>query len=332
MNKRFSIINYTAEHITAHESDDVAEILTAVQDNQTTWITFDRYTPNDRNAVEQLLSHFSITSVTTDQIFNKSLEESLGEFPDCLYAKFGLPLFDLTTMTTNRIWGNVILGKKYLLLFTENNPTVFDHSRNRILSQDSRVRHHGSDYLLYLLIRSLIIKLEDSMFGSLVERFEKLEDEVIASEGEPEILDKILALREQVKPFYESLRRLGLFVDTIDENDKRFISKRASKLFATKIERNIESLWQGYTRLHDWSIELIDIHRANIGERTNRIMHILTIVSTIFLPITFLASLYGMNFQRMNFLNDPLGYDKTLGMMVLIVIGMVIYMKWKKWI
>ncbi len=331
MEKRFSLISYTQDNIDTHTSDDLAELLPHVKKGQTTWLTISAYTLADKEAIEQLLAFFAVTSISADQILSANLTEFIGEYHDCLYTEYSVPFQDETTQETVYATGSVILGKEFLLLFVARRIGLFNHIRHKLLAGNMQIQQRGPDYLLYQLIRAMISKIEDALFRSLVDRFEELEDEVIASSGEAEIMDKILAVREQVKPFYDSVRRLAFFVETIQEEDSEFIGERTSQYFATRLERDVAAMWRGYFRLRTWSTELLDIHRANVGEKTNHVMHILTIVSTIFLPITFLSSLYGMNFENMPELKNPNAYPITLLVMVLIVVGMIGYMKKKKW-
>lgn len=332
MKKRYSIINYNQNNHKGYDSDDIADILEQLNTGQTTWITIHHYKSANKDDIDQLLAHFNVTSISAEQILAHHSIEFMGEYNDCLYSEFNIPFYDIATQEIVQVEGSMLLGKHFLLLFAVNEAENFDRIKEKLLINGSSARRRGIDYLLYLLIRALITIIDDALYRTLVEQFEILEDEVIASNGEPIILDKILAIREQVKPFYEAVRHLAVFVSTIHEEDSQFISKQVGNLFSTNLKQDVDTLWEGYERLRHWVTELMDIHRANIGERTNRVMHILTIVSTIFLPITFLASLYGMNFQNMSFLKDPSGYDKTLGLMVFIVVIMVIYMKLKKWV
>ena len=332
MEKRFSIISYAQDNINTYATDNMVELLPHVKERQTTWITISAFTFADKEAIEQLLAYFAVTSISADQILSANLTEFIGEYHDCLYTEYSVPFQDETTQETIYATGSVILGKGFLLLFVARRIGLFNHIRQKLLAGNKQIQQYGPDYLLYQLIRAMITKIEDVLFRSLVEHFEELEDEVIASSGEAEIMDEILAMREQVKPFYDSVRRLAFFVETIQEEDSLFIGERTSQYFATRLERDVAAMWQGYFRLRTWGAELLDIHRANVGEKTNHVIHILTIVSTIFLPITFLSSLYGMNFVNMPELKNPYAYPITLLVMVLIVVGMIVYMKKKKWV
>ncbi len=332
MEKRFSLISYARDDMVTHESDNLVELLSFVKKGQTTWLTISAYTLADKEAVTQLLSFFAITSISAEQILAANLTEFIGEYHDCLYTEYSVPFQDEAAQETVRATGSVILGKDFLLLFVARRIGLFKHTRQKLLAGNKQIQQQGADYLLYQLIRAMVSKIEDALFRSLVERFEELEDDVIASSGEAEILDEILAVREQVKPFYDSVRRLAFFVETIQEEDSHFIGEHASQYFATRLEQDVAEMWRGYFRLRTWIAELLDIHRANMGEKTNHVIHILTIVSTIFLPITFLSSLYGMNFVDMPELDYPYGYPITLLVMILIVVGMIVYMKKKKWI
>ncbi len=328
---KYSLVSYDKTSIQLFASDNLAEILAQVVPERVSWLTVSGYNPADRADVEQVLAHFAVTPELARDIFDRTLLDFSGEQPDYLYVEYALPQFNASKTGYQHARGSAVLGQDYLLLFNEKKLGLFDQIRQRVLAGTTRAQKYGPDYLLYLLIRVVAGNLWRLVYVDLVEQFEELEDKVIASHGQDFILDKIIAQRELVKPLYDSVRRLSDIIDFVLQDESRFITPKAHKFFDKNLNQELESLWQGYLRLRSWTSELLEIHRANINERTNRIIHILTIISTVFLPITFISSLYGMNFEHMPELKHPYGYYMALGLMVTIVVVMLIYMKRKRW-
>jgi magnesium transporter len=225
--------------------------------------------------------------------------------------------------------GSMLMGDNYLLLFQETGRGFSDVIHDRLRAGKLRAQDYGVDYLLYLLLRAGIDQVGQLIDIELKNRFEALEDEVIASEGDDDCLDKLLAEREHVKALYEPLRRLDMFLKTVREGDVPFITAQTEPLFINNLKNDFERLEDGYTRLLEWWSQLLDLHRANVSESTDKIMNMLTIVSTIFLPITFITGFYGMNFINMPGVDNPYGFYIALLVMTASVLLTIIYM-WKK--
>ena len=225
--------------------------------------------------------------------------------------------------------GSMIVGERFLLLFHESDRDHAETIRRRLPAGRTKAQNFGVDYLLYLLLRGAIAQVQNLIDFELKNRFEKLEDEVIASSGEKEILDKLLAEREHVKVLYEPLRRLEVFLISVREGDVPFITEQTEALFTQNMRTDFDWLENGYERLLTWWSQLLDLHRANVSESTDKIMNMLTIVSTIFLPITFITGFYGMNFVNMPGVANPYGFYIALLVMAASVLVTIIYM-WKK--
>ncbi len=103
------------------------------------------------------------------------------------------------------------------------------------------------------------------------------------------------------------------------------------RYFAKDLNREVESLLAYYDRLHLWLKEVMDLHMANVGRNANRVMQLLAVIATIFLPLTFISSVYGMNFVNMPELKHPLGYVFALSLMLAVAIGSLLFMKRRRW-
>jgi hypothetical protein len=132
------------------------------------------------------------------------------------------------------------------------------------------------------------------IFGDLVGRFDELEDRVLASQGARAAFEELLAAREVIKALHEPLRRKKTALVSIREQEMPFVTDDTQRLFTQNLEADLEMLWQGFLRLRSWWDVLLDIHRTTVGQRTSRVIYVLTILSAVFLPITFISSVYGM--------------------------------------
>lgn len=334
MDNKFTLISYDPETIERHSSDQLADIIAKVNRERVSWVTLRGYSTSDKGDIENLLSIFSADPTLGEKILNQVPLEFSDRLPNFLYFEYSTPTpyFDEDKGSYQEARGSVVLGDRYLLLFNENMGELFDDLQEKVLAGNTRVQEFGSDYLFYLLWRVNLSKFEQLVNVDLVNHFDELEDTVIDNPGKKEVLDELINTRNLIKPLYYPLRRNEALLVSIREEDLKFITKDTRHLFTQNLASDLEALKQGYLRLRYWAGELLDIHRANVGERTNRIIYILTILSAIFLPITFISSVYGMRFDYMPGISQPFGFYGILLIMFVIVVGMVIYIKIKGWI
>ncbi|MBE9474652.1 MAG: hypothetical protein IMY85_07150 [Chloroflexi bacterium] len=334
MNNKFTLISYDRETIERHSSDRLADIIAQVNKDRISWVITHGYSISDKAEIESLLSAFSADPALAEKILNQVPLEFSDREPNYLYFEYSTPIpeFDAEKKRYQEARGSVVLGKGYLLLFNENMSGLFDDLQEKVLAGNTRAQNFGSDYLFYLLWRVNLSKFDQLVNVELVNHFDTLEDTVIDNPGKREVLVELLIGRNLVKPLYDPLRRNEYLLVSIREEDIKFISEDTRHLFTQNLATDLEAIKQGYLLLNFWIGELLDIHRANVGERTNRIIYILTIVSVIFLPITFISSVYGMRFIYIPGIDQPFGFYGILLLMLAIVVAMVAYMKFKEWI
>jgi magnesium transporter len=330
--KKFVLVSYDQTAIEQLSANDLDQILAAVVDSRISWLTVNGLTEADKLLLNKLLSFFRVSLSFTEKILNETIDDFSGERKDCLYMDY--EIFDgySTDSGFKPVTGTVILGKNFLLTFDKNNVGYFDNERLKIVNEETRTQEFPVDYLFYLLVRTMITQTKTLLFVNLTQRFEDLEDRVIANPGEDFILDEIMNLRTQIRPLYDVVLRFGNLISFILEEESRFITDHARTYFERNLESDRRELWEGYRGIRNWTTQLMDIHRSNMDEKTNDILKILAIISFIFLPITFLASLYGMNFTNMPEVGWDYGYYAILGVMALISGGLLIYMRKKGWL
>lgn len=224
---------------------------------------------------------------------------------------------------------SMVVFEDRLLTFQEHSGDVFNAVRDRLRKPKGRIRSRGATYLAYALL-DCVAEHYVRVVEALGERIEDMEEEVL-EESSPELLEEILDyrremafVRKQVRPVREVVRRLA----HPDE-----------ELFGDDVEPHLRDLLD----LVEQAAEAVDIYREMIdsalaaynmvmGNRLNDVMRFLTIFSTIFIPLTFLAGIYGMNFEHMPELHYQWGYPISLGSMALVAIAMLAYFKRKHWL
>jgi magnesium transporter len=263
---------------------------------------------------------------------DKTRKPFIGETKQYLFIDSPIPHRNTSGDTYRFGHGTVILNRRAVILFDNDCFGYFDPTREKILAGNTRAQEYGPDYVFYLLLRTAIANIKKFMLVDLADRFEALEDEIIQNPGEDYVLDEILTLRQQIRPLYDPLLTSRELIDHILEEESRFISPHTHDLFEKHLEKDSDQLWQGYDQLRDWSSVLLEIHRSNMNEKSNKKLEMVTIITFVFLPITFLTGLYGMNFSYIPELQGRYNYYILLGVMLFIAISMVTIIKRRKWV
>lgn len=327
-----SLIVYDSSQMHLHEDQASAELLVHLDLQRYNWLSMIGIQAADREAVAAVLAHLRVEPWLLDQIFDDDHLEFQGEYENCLYAELDVLAREEQTGQYRPVRTSLILGERFLLVFSVQRLRLFERLQVKLLEGKTKAQEHGPDYLLYLLIKTAYIDNYYQHFREFERSLEEVEDRVIAQQAPEEVYKQILELRERVKPFYRYLTELQDFTYVLKDEESRFIRPESLNLFTRRLDHEAEALAEEYRRLRAWIHELLEIHRANISENSNRIIKILTVVSSIFLPLTFVAGVYGMNFRYMPELLSVWGYPLVLLLMLAIAVGELIYMRRREWI
>ncbi len=293
--------------------------------DHTRWIDVDGV--HDPDLLRQLGSHFGIHPLTLEDIMNPWHRPKLESFDEYQYLVVKMLRLSESDLVQEQL--SLVLTSHTLLTFQEGKEgDVFDGVRDRLRAGAPRLRGSGPDYLCYSLLDAVV----DQYFVILEEfgnRLEHLEDEILQHPS-PDSLNAVhelkrdlLDLRRAVWPLREMLNALirepGPFVSAETVLYLRDVYDHTIQVIDTvEIDREIVS-------------GLIDTFMSASSNRMNEVMKVLTIISTIFIPLTFIAGVYGMNFQFMPELSSPYGYPIVWGIMLIMALGMVAYFHKKKW-
>lgn len=229
---------------------------------------------------------------------------------------------------------SIVLGKNYVLSFQESDEPVFEPVLKRLNMQTSRLRKLGPDYLAYALIDTIV----DHYFQALdviSETVEQVEEEIV-SEPEQYHLQQIHSLRRDLIMFRKSVWSLRDGINTLIRDDSPLISTQV-KIYLRDVYDHLVQVIDSIETSREMVYSLYDMYMSGLSNRMNEVMKVLTVIATIFIPLTFIAGIYGMNFDpgaspwNMPELSWYYGYPLSLGLMALISIFMLLYFRKKKW-
>lgn len=250
---------------------------------------------------------------------------------------FGRYLFiELNMLAWNKVTGNVeieqvslILTKKLVITFQEFEKDVFESVRLRIREAQGRLMVHGADYLAYRLVDAVV----DHYFVILEEISEKVEDleEQLVLDPEPETLKAIHHLKRELIYLRKSIWPLREVISSLERDESELIGEFTSIYLRDIYDHTIQIIDTVET-FRDMVSGMMDIYLSSVSNRMNEVMKVLTIISTVFIPLSFIVGLYGMNFHYMPELNWKWGYPLVWLVIVGVVVGMLVYFRRKKWL
>lgn len=323
-----SIIDYDEEHFQEKEQASFDECLLVRNKPGVTWIKVDGI-----HAVENLQKLgdcFNLHPLVLEDILNTDQRPKIEDFDDYVYIV--LRMINYSEDEDNELSSeqiSLILGSNFLISFQEGDGAAFAPILERLRTSKGRIRKSGADYLAYSLM-DLIVDNYFVVLEKFGETLEYLEEEVV-KRPTPETLQDIhrfkydmIMLRKSVWPLREVIARL-------ERPESDLIQESTGIYFKDVYDHTIIAI-DNIETYRDILSGMLDIYLSSISNRLNEVMKVLTVIATIFMPLTFLAGVWGMNFKYMPELRWPWGYPAALGLMLVIALSMVRYFRRKKWI
>ncbi len=324
---RITVFDYTEDTVDENTVAD-AEACFAYRDTESvTWINVDGV--HDTDLVEKLGTHFGLHPLVMEDIVNTGQRPKAENYGDYIYLVFKMLRFDPTRQTVMSEQVSLILGKNIVLSFQEQQGDVFNPLRDRIRQGVGRVRRCGADYLAYGLADAII----DGYFSLLETMGEIIEtlDAAVMTDPSPQTPQVLQHLRTEAMVLRKAVWPLRESVGELRQMETPLMTKMLVPYLADLYDHAVHVADSAET-LRELIASLRDTYLTTISNRTNEVMKVLTILATIFIPLTFVAGIYGMNFEIMPELKWRYGYAYALGLMLLIACGMVVYFRRKRWL
>ena len=323
---KITIINYDETQLQEKEAKAIEECFPFKDLPTVTWVNIDGL--HDIEVMEKIGKHFGLHPLVLEDILNTDQRPKTEDFDDYVFVVLKMLCFDedQEEITAEQI--SIILGSNFVLSFQEREGDIFNPLRERIRSGKGRVRKMGSDYLAYALLDSIV----DHYFVVLEKLGEKIEDmeEELVSNPTPETLQTMHNLKREMIFLRKSVWPLREVVSRLERGESKLI-KDSTGIYLRDVYDHTIQVIDTIETFRDMLSGMLDIYLSSVSNRMNQVMKVLTIIATIFIPLTFVAGIYGMNFEYMPELGWRWAYFTVLGAMVVIGIGMIIYFRKKRW-
>jgi len=330
---KVSLINYDKLRYDERELVSVDECLQSVEKEGITWINVTGL--HEVEIIEKLGNGLNIHPLIIEDILNTHQRPKLDDFDDYMYIVVKSQIFQKETNEIDVEQVSFILGENYVITFQERENGLFEAVKQRLKNDKGRVRKKGADYLAYALLDDVV----DSYFGVLEavgDAIEELE-EYLVTDPAPETLQSIHVLKREMIMLRKSLWPLREIVGVLLREESRLFEEGTTIFLRDLYDHTIQVI-ETVETYRDIISGMLDIYLSSISNRMNEIMKVLTMFASIFIPLTFIAGLYGMNFNtgkspfNMPELNWYFGYPMALGLMTVMGIVMLIYFRRKRWI
>lgn len=318
------LIRYNPEQYSRFDAIPIESLLKEMKSDQVNWINVDGLT--DSNTIEKLQAHFALHALLVEDILMDQRPKS-EEYDDYLFFTLKM-LFSINGSKIEYEQISFVLSTNYLLSFQEIAGDLFDPFRERIRLDLGKVRKKKADYLLYRLI-DIIVDNYYVILDNIGEQIEDLEEHIHTSSSDrafhkiQAIKKELIYLRKAVYPLREALSK-------VVKGETSFVEEENLRYYSDVYDHTIH-LIDSLDTYKDLISSLMDIHINTMNRKMNEVMRLLTVITTIFIPLTFIAGIYGMNFEHMPELSWRYGYPATLITMGLVLGGMIYYFKKRKW-
>jgi len=319
------VLDYTASNVIDKEVKTVEECFTFKRKKSVTWINIDGVHRID--VIQKIGEHFELHPLMMEDILNTEQRPKIDNFGEHLFVVLKMFSFNGAKNEISSEQISLVLGPGYILSFQETIGDVFDAVRERI--RKGRFRKRGADYLLYALIDAIV----DSYFSileQLGEKIAKLEEELI-DHPDPETVENIHVFRREMLFLRKSIWPLREVLGNLQRTESKLIQK-STLFYLRDVHDHAVQIIDTTETFRDMLSGMLDIYLSAMSNRMNEVMKVLTIIGTIFIPLTFVTGLYGMNFDFMPELQWKYGYVFAISVMMGIVLSMLYYFKRKGWI
>jgi len=292
-----------------------------------TWVNIDGL--HDMDIIARIGRRFGIHPLTLEDVVNTGHRPKFDDLEEQLFIVFKMLDFDPQTDHIRSEQVSLVCGDGYVVSFQEAEGDVFEPVRSRIRKGRGRIRTAGSSYLAYALMDAAVDRYF-SVLETIGERIEDLEREVL-SEPDRETVNRIHELKRELIYCRKQVWPMREMVGMVLRSDSDLI-RDDLKMFLSDLQDHAVQAVDTLESFRDMLTGLMDLYLSTMSQRMNEVMKVLTLIATIFIPLTFIAGIYGMNFKYMPELEWRWAYFGVLALMAVLGIGMAAVFKYRKWL
>lgn len=321
------VLDYTAQDLIDQELNDIDTAFKHVSSQRISWLNINGL--SHVAEIEKIGQHFELHPLIIEDIANTQQRPKIDEYDNYFFVVLKMLYLDNQEQLQYEHL-SLVLGKNYVLSFQEAEGDVFDGIRSRIRQSKGRIRTLGADYLLYAIMDAVV----DHYFlilEQLGERIEVLEDDLFEQRPPAHITQEIQNLKREILRIRRAILPLREVVNRLEKSEHKLIYKK-TQLYLRDLYDHIIQVSENVEIYRDMIWSLMDMYMTTISNKMNEVMKVLTIIATIFIPLTFMAGIYGMNFENMPELSYKYGYFVLWAAIIVVFVAMLIYFRRKKWL
>lgn len=321
------IMDYSKDEFHKIETNNVEDGFKFKGTDLITWINVNGL--NHANEIIKLGNHFGLHVLIQEDIVSTYQRPKIDEYNEYLFIVFKMLRYgDNGEFLSEHV--SLVLGKDYVLTFQEADGDVFDGIRERIKLPAGRIRNFGPDYLMFALLDAVVDNYF-SVLEFLSVKIEELEDQLFETKVERDISQDIQDLKKEILKIRRAVVPLREVISKLDKMESPLIEER-TQTYIKDLYDHIIQVTESVDLHREMIWGLMDMYMTTISNKMNEVMKVLTIMASIFIPLTFMAGIYGMNFDHMPELHLRHGYYYLWGAMILVFLVMLFYFKRKRWL
>ena len=325
---KVTLIDYDGDHYLEKNIDHIEELRAFKELQTVSWVHIEGI--HDTRVLEQLGDVFGLHPLILEDILNTDQRpkmQDMGDYMFIVLKRFCNTCDEHSDISAEQI--SVVLGPNYVISFQERADALLDPIREHIKTSKGRIRKAGADYLAYSIVDTVL----DSYFGILETLGDKIEieEEALVNNSTPSTLRVIQHLKRDMIFLRKSIWPLRETISALERSESPLIQD-ATGLYLKDIYDHAIQVIDTVETYREMLSGMIDIYLSSISNRMNQVMKVLTIIATIFMPMTFLAGVYGMNFKHFPELEWQWGYPLFWIINLTIAVVMLILFKRKKWL
>lgn len=324
---KISVMDYSIGKYDEKEIKNVEDCFSLKRRPSVSWINIDGL--HEIDIIEKIGKCFDIHPLVLEDILDTEQRPKMEDYEKFFFLVLKMLYVEDKTQEVHSEQVSLILGNNYVISFQETIGDVFDNVRERIRKSKGRIRKMGADYLAYALMDAIV----DNYYVILEKIGEKIESmqEDIITDPNPETLQHIYKLKRDMIYLRKSVWPLREVINNLLRGESKLI-KKSTNIYLRDLYDHTIQVVDTIETYRDMVSGMLDIYMSSISNKMNEVMKVLTIFAAIFIPLTFIAGVYGMNFQYMPELTIPWAYPAIWIAMILVGISLFGYFKHKKWI
>ena len=323
---RIRVIDFDKAALEEQELQEIKQGAKYKESNTVTWINIDGL--HDLEAIKKIGNSFDLHPLLLEDILNTSQRPKMAEFDNCLLIVLKMLRYDEKDEMVLSEQLSVVIGRTFLITFQERTGDVFEPVRNRIRKQKGRIRAAGIDYLAYALLDTVV-----DNYIYLISRFgEKIEDNEVGllEDASVKTLEKITYYKREMSFLQKSVRPAKDFFLKLPRLESEFI-REDTKPFLDDLLDLITQAVEAIDLYREMLSDQLNTYNSTVSNKMNDVMKILTIFAAIFIPLTFIAGIYGTNFDYLPELHFKYSYFIFWGVMISVVAAMLLFFRKKGW-